>query len=296
MKIIQIGIEDSKITEISSKLGVLSAVCEVGSKNKTQNEKYSLNFYDSLEDLINFEDFQAVILNVSESDAPQIIKKLLYSKKHVFVRKITMDSSQISEIEEIAIKNKINFIFGFEQRFNPVIQSLKDITVGNKYGELLMLEFYREGLSFNENEMFFDLMKNEIDLANFIFGDWPIVVFARFGNFNSEKENFASIMIGYKNNKTALILSNGISLKNVSNLRAMYSEDVVHSDLLSYETKLKEDAIRLPENNSLEQQIQYFIDVMGKDTKTHELSNTIKIAEAALLSSKQGVPIYLDLK
>ena len=61
MKIIQIGIEDSKITEISSKLGVLSAVCEVGSKNKTQNEKYSLNFYDSLEDLINFEDFQAVM-------------------------------------------------------------------------------------------------------------------------------------------------------------------------------------------------------------------------------------------
>jgi len=296
MKIIQIGIEDSKITEISSKLGVLSAVCEVGSKNKTQNEKYSLNFYDSLEDLINFEDFQAVILNVSESDAPQIIKKLLYSKKHVFVSKITMDSSQISEIEEIAIKNKINFIFGFEQRFNPVIQSLKDIKVGNKYGELLMLEFYREGLSFNKNEMLFDLMKNEIDLANFIFGDWPIVVFARFGNFNSEKENFASIMIGYKNNKTALILSNGLSSKNVSNLRAIYSEDVVHSDLLSYETKLKEDSIKLPKNNSLEQQIQYFIDVMGEDTKTHELSNTIKIAEAALLSSKQGVPIYLDLK
>jgi len=296
MKIIQIGIEDSKITEISSKLGVLSAVCEVGSKNKTQNEKYSLNFYDSLEDLINFEDFQAVILNVSESDAPQIIKKLLYSKKHVFVSKITMDPSQISEIEEIAIKNKINFIFGFEQRFNPVIQSLKDIKVGNKYGELLMLEFYREGLSFNKNEMLFDLMKNEIDLANFIFGDWPIVVFARFGNFNSEKENFASIMIGYKNNKTALILSNGLSSKNVSNLRAIYSEDVVHSDLLSYETKLKEDSIKLPKNNSLEQQIQYFIDVMGEDTKTHELSNTIKIAEAALLSSKQGVPIYLDLK
>jgi len=296
MKIIQIGIEDSKITEISSKLGVLSAVCEVGSKNKTQNEKYYLNFYDSLEDLINFEDFQAVILNVSESDAPQIIKKLLYSKKHVFVSKITMDSSQISEIEEIAIKNKINFIFGFEQRFNPVIQSLKDIKVGNKYGELLMLEFYREGLSFNKNEMLFDLMKNEIDLANFIFGDWPIVVFARFGNFNSEKENFASIMIGYKNNKTALILSNGLSSKNVSNLRAIYSEDVVHSDLLSYETKLKEDSIKLPKNNSLEQQIQYFIDVMGEDTKTHELSNTIKIAEAALLSSKQGVPIYLDLK
>jgi len=295
MKIIQIGIEDSKITEILSKLGI-SAICEIGSKNKTLNENYSLKFYDTLEDLIKFEDFQAVIVNVNESNATQIIKKLLYSKKHVFVNKLVMDSSQISELEVISTKNKINFIFGFEQRFNPVIQSLKDFTVKNKYGELLMLEFYREGLALKENGMVSDLVKNEIDLANFIFGEWPIAVFARIGNFNSERENFASIVIGYKNNKTALILSNGLSSQNVSTLRAVYSEDVVYSDLFSYEIKLKEGPINIPKKNPLEQQIQYFIDAIREDIKSHELANTIKIAEAALLSSKQGVPIYLDLK
>ena len=60
--------------------------------------------------------------------------------------------------------------------------------------------------------------------------------------------------------------------------------------------KLKEDSSNIPKKNSLEQQIQNFIDTIGKNTETHELTNTIKIAEAALLSSKQGVPIYLDLK
>jgi len=295
MKIIQIGIEDSKITETISNLGI-STICEIGSKNKDLNEKYPLKFYDSLEDLIKFEYFQAVIVNVNESDVFQITKKLLYSKKHVFVNKLVMNSSQISDIEEISTKNKINFIFGFEQRFNSSIQSLKDITLEKKYGELLVLEFYREGITVQENKMIFDLMKNEIDLANFIFGEWPTVVFARFGNFNSEKENFASIVIGYKNNKTALILSNGLSSQNVSTLRAVYSEDVVYSDLLSYEMKLKEGSINIPKKNSLKQQIQNFIDSIGKDSKTHELTNTIKIAEAALLSSKQGVPIYLDLK
>lgn len=295
MKIIQIGIEDSKITEILSNLGI-SAICEIGSKNKNLNEKYPLKFYDSLEDLIKFEDFQAVVVNVNESDAIQITKKLLYSKKHVFVNKLVMDSFQISELEEISTKNKISFIFGFEQRFNSVIQSLKNITAEKKYGELLALEFYREGLSLKENGLIFDLIKNEIDLANFIFGEWPIVVFARFGNFNSEKENFASIVIGYKNNKTALILSNGLSSQNVSTLRVVYSEYVVYSDLFSYEMGLKEGSIKIPKKNSLEQQIQHFIDVVGEDTKTHELTNTIKIVEAVLLSSKQGVPIYLDLK
>jgi len=295
MKIIQIGIKDSKITEILSKFGI-SNIFEIDSKNKNLNEKYHLKFYDSIEDLIESEEFQAVVVNVNEFDAIQIIKKLLYSKKHVFVNKLPMNSSEISELEEISTKNKIKFVFGFEQRFNPVIQNLKDITSENKYGELLMLEFYREGIALEENGIIFDLIKNEIDLANFIFGEWPIVVFARFGNFNSEKENFSSIVIGYKNNKTALILSNGLSSKNVSTLRAIYSEDVVYSDLFSYEMKLKDDSISMPKKNSLEQQIQYFIEVIGVDTKNHELTNTIKIAEAALLSSKQGVPIYLDLK
>jgi len=295
MKIIQIGIEDSKITEIVSKLGI-SAICEIGSKNKTLNEKYSLKFYDSLENLIEYEEFQAAIVNVNESDANQITKKLLYLKKHVFVNKLVMDSSQISELEEISTKNKINFIFGFEQRFNSIIKRLKDITIPNKYGELLMLEFYREGFAWKENGMVFDLVKNEIDLANFIFGEWPIVVFARFGNVNSGKENFASIMIGYKNNKTTLILSNGLSSQKVSTIRAVYSDGVVYSDLFSYEMKLKEGSFSIPKKNELEQQIQYFIDVIEEDTKTHELANTVKIAEAALLSSKQGVPIYLDLK
>ena len=296
MKIIQIGNEDPKIVEILTKLGALSAICEIGSKNKNLNQKYSVNYYDSLEDLIAVEDFQSVMVNVNDVDAIDIIKKMLSSKKHVFVNKLVMNSSQIFELEEIAKKNKIKFIFGFEQRFNPAIQTLKDITIGKKYGELLMLEFYHEGSSLNENELVFDLVKNEIDVANFVFGEWPIVVFARIGNSNNEKENFATIVLGYKNNKTASILSKGLSPQNASTLRAVYSEDMIDLDLFSYEMKTKKDSINIPKRNSLEEEIQYFIEFMENNTKTHELTNTIKIAEAALLSSQQGVPIYLDLK
>jgi UDP-N-acetylglucosamine 3-dehydrogenase len=47
-------------------------------------------------------------------------------------------------------------------------------------------------------------------------------------------------------------------------------------------------------------QIQNFIGAIeGKNelvVKPKEVINITKIAEAALLSSKQGVPIYLDLK
>jgi len=296
MRIVQIGLRDSKVTEILSKLGLLSAVCEIDSKNEELREEYPVNFYNSFEDLMEFEDFQAAFVNVNGANVTQIVKELLSSKKHVFVNKLVMDSSQISELEEISNKNKIKFIFGPEQRFNPVIQRLKDLVTEQKHGELLMLEFYHEGLLLNNNGTIFDLVKDEIDSANFIFGELPVVVFARIGNFNSENENFASILIGYKNNKTALILSNGLSSHNVSTLRAVFSEDVIYSDLLSYEMKLKEGYTTMPKKNPLEQQIQYFIDAIGDDVKTYGLTNAIKIAEAALLSGKQGVPIYLDLK
>ena len=58
MKIVQIGTGGwgKNHTRILSQLGVLSAVCDVNTeRSKEYGEKYSVNHYSSLEDLIKFE-------------------------------------------------------------------------------------------------------------------------------------------------------------------------------------------------------------------------------------------------
>ena len=308
MKIAQIGIGGwgENHTRILSDLGVLSAVCDSDSqKSKECGQKHSVNHYDSVDSLVVSEDFDGVFVGTNVSAHAEIVTKLLLEKKHVFVEKpIMFDSVKGEKLKEIAEKNKVIFTCGFAERFNPTIEFVKNSVRDKKYGDLVMLEFYRESkLSSHENKgIVFESSINDIDAANWIFDEMPILVFARLCALNNEKDDFASIMLGYKNNKTAIILSNGFSSEKIRKLRAVCSGAVVLSDLISQEIKVSKEnsQVSLEKKDPILLQIQNFIGATeGKNeliVKPKEVINITKIAEAALLSSKQGVPIYLDLK
>ena len=132
----------------------------------------------------------------------------------------------------------------------------------------------------------------------------PQVVFARAGKIKHEHEDFASIMLGYKNNKVAIISSNWITPKKVRKFSAVCTEAIISSDFLTQEIIIeKEDESQTIKNEKQEPlmlEIQNFLEAITDKTKqivkSQEAVNVTKIAEAALLSSQKGTPIYLDLK
>jgi UDP-N-acetylglucosamine 3-dehydrogenase len=308
MKIVQIGmgVWGEKYSKFLSELGVLSGVCDSNlQKSKEYGEKYFVSHYDSIDSLIASENFDGAIVDTNVSSGLEIVTKLLYEKKHVFVENpVIYGSIEGEKLNEISQKKKVVFTGGFDERFNPTTKQVKNFVKEKKYGDLILLEFYSENkLSPQNNKgIIFENSIKDIDIANWLFDEMPLVVFARLGTLNNENEDFASIMLGYKDNKTAIILSNGFSSKKVRKLRAVCSKGVIFSDLISQKIKLeKEDSqVSLGEKEPVLLQIQNFLEVIeGKNelvVKPQESVNVIKIAEAALLSGKQGVPIYLDLK
>ena len=60
----------------------------------------------------------------------------------------------------------------------------------------------------------------------------PQVVFARAGKIKHEHEDFASIMLGYKNNKVAIISSNWITPKKLENLVQCVQKQLFHRTFL----------------------------------------------------------------
>jgi UDP-N-acetylglucosamine 3-dehydrogenase len=217
---------------------------------------------------------------------------------------MTYDSVESEKFRETSEKKKVIFTGGFDERFNPATKQVRNFVKEKKYGDLILLEFYSENKLSSQNNkgIIFENSIKDIDVANWLFDEMPLVVFARSGTVKNENEDFASIMLGYRNNKTAIISSNGFSSKEIRELRAVCSEGVIFSDLISQKIKLEgEDSqVALVKKDSMLLQIQNFIDVIeGKNdlvVKAQEAVNVIKIVEAALLSGKQGVPIYLDLK
>jgi UDP-N-acetylglucosamine 3-dehydrogenase len=311
MNIVQVGTGGwgKNHTRILSQLGVLVAVCDANAeRSKEYGEKYSVNYYDSLDDLIRTEKFEAAFVVTPTSTHTAIATKLIEAKKHVFVEKpMTYDSSEGEKLKNLAQKNKVILTCGYIERFNPAVDIVKNYVKQKKYGELVMLEFHRENrmpLHIKDVGIIYDTSVHDIDTANWLFDEMPYVVFARSGKINHEHEDFANIMLGYKENKTAIIFSNWITPKKVRTFSAVCTDAVIVSDFISQEIKVgKKDETEIPRNEHKEPlllEIQNFIGAIdGKNeliVEPQQAVNVTKIAEAALLSSQKGVPIYLDLQ
>jgi len=311
MKIVQIGTGGwgKNHARILSQLGVLSAICDVDAqRSKEYGEKYSVNHYNSLEELQSSEEFDGALVVTPTLTHTEIATKLLEVKKHVFVEKpMTYKSEDGEKLVKLAEKNKVILTCGYIERFNPAVDIVKKIIKEKKFGDLIMLEFHRESrmpLHIKDVGVIYDTSVHDIDTANWLFEDVPHVVFARAGNIKHEREDFASIMLGYKNDKIAIISSNWITPKRLRTFNAVCTDAIITSDFISQEIKIeKKDNTEILKNKKQEPlllEIQSFLGTIeGKNEqiiKSQEAVNVTKIAEAALLSSQKGIPIYLDLK
>jgi UDP-N-acetylglucosamine 3-dehydrogenase len=311
MKIVQIGTGGwgKNHTRILSQLGVLSAVCDADSqRSKKYGEKYSVNHYESLDDLLSSEEFDGAFVVTPTSTHTEIATKLLEAKKHVFVEKpMTYKSEDGEKLAKLAEKNKVVLTCGYIERFNPAVDVVKKFVKEKKFGDLVMLEFHRENrmpLHIKDVGIIYDTSVHDIDTANWLFDDMPHVVFARAGKIKHEHEDFASIMLGYKDDKVAIISSNWITPKKVRKFNAVCTDAIISSDFITQEIIVeKSDESETVQNEKQEPlllEIQSFLGAIeGKNeqvVKSQEAVNVTKIAEAALLSSQKGIPIYLDLK
>jgi len=311
MKIVQIGVGGwgKNHTRILSQLGVLSAVCDSDSqRSKEYGEKYSVNHYESLDDLLISEEFDGAFVVTPTSTHTEIATKLLEAKKHVLVEKpMTYKSEDGEKLAKLAEKNKVILTCGYIERFNPAVEVVKKFVKEKKFGDLVMLEFHRENrmpLHIKDVGIIYDTSVHDIDTANWLFDDMPHVVFARAGKIKHEHEDFASIMLGYKDDKVAIISSNWITPKKVRKFNAVCTDAIISSDFITQEIIVeKNDKTETVQNEKQEPlllEIQSFLGTIdGKNeqvVKSQEAVNVTKIAEAALLSSQKGIPIYLDLK
>ena len=311
MKVVQIGVGGwgKNHSRVLSEFGVLSAICDTNSQCAEEfGKKYSVNFYNSFENLLEKEKFDAALVCTPTFTHSDIATKLIENKKHVFVEKpMTYLSEDGQNLIDAAKRNNVILTCGYIERFNPAVASVKDFLKSQKYGDLIRLEFYREHRMpqhIKDVGVIYDTSVHDIDTAMWLFDETPEVVYAIAGKINHEHEDFATIMLGFKDNKTATISSNWITPIRVRNFNAVCTEARIFSDFITQEIRIETDnGTENPKNvkaEPLSLEIKNFLDsIEGKNdllVKPEQAVNVTKIAEAALLSSQKGTPIYLDLR
>jgi len=311
LKVVQIGVGGwgKNHSRVLSEFGVLSAICDTNSQRAEKfGKKYSVNFYNSFENLLEKEKFDAALVCTPTFTHSDIATKLIENKKHVFVEKpMTYLSEDGQNLIDAAKRNNVILTCGYIERFNPAVASVKDFLKSQKYGDLIRLEFYREHRMpqhIKDVGVIYDTSVHDIDTAMWLFDETPEVVYAIAGKINHEHEDFATIMLGFKDNKTATISSNWITPIRVRNFNAVCTEARIFSDFITQEIRIETDnGTENPKNEKAEPlslEIKKFIDAIEDKNdlmvKPEQAVNVTKVAEAALLSSQRGTPIYLDLR
>ena len=294
---------------ILSQLGVLTAICDTDDeKRKEFGKKYSVNNYKNFNEMLESETFDTAFVCTPTNTHYQIATQLIQEKKNVFVEKpMTHLSEEGQKLIESAKKNKVVLTCGYIERFNPAVSLVKNYVLSKKYGELLMLEFHRENRLPNHIRdvgIIHDTVVHDIDTAMWLFDDTPDTVFARAGQIKHEHEDFATIMLGFKDDRTATISLSWITPTRVRNFSATCTECIIFSDFISQDVIIKtENNTEIPKKEKKEPlllEIQNFLDAIdGRNellVKPEHAVNVTKVAEAALLSSQKGIPIYLDLR
>ena len=289
-------------------LGVLYAVCD-SDENRLQHisKKYKINCYSSLDDLLEKEQgLDACLVCTPTKTHFSIAQKIIKRKINIFVEKpLSFSSVECEELTKLSKQYKVILTTGYIERFNPAVQDLKHIIEENTYGELLMMEFHRENrmpLHIKDVGVIYDTSVHDIDTALFIFDSRPTVVFARSGKKFHSSEDFATIMLGFQNQKVAIIASNWITPKKVRRFSAVCSEGIIAGDFITQEIKIDDENKTLIPRRTFEEpltlELKNFLQALsGKITKflvtPEEASAVTKIAEAALISSNTGAPVYL---
>src|ERR671924_635496 len=270
-------------------LGCLAAICDLDlARAKEIADKYGAPSYSSLDEML--------------------AKEVMERGINAFVEKpMSFSSKECKEMMGIAERKKLILTSGYVERFNPAVSDAKKLIVSGMYGDPMMIEFHRENrmpLHIKDVGIIYDTSVHDIDAAMYLFGALPCVVFARAGKRFHEHEDFATIMLGFKGQKVAIIASNWLTPKKIRTFSAVCTDGIITGDFLTQEIKIdRADATIVPRRQFQEPltlELTNFVEAIegkGKIVVTAaDATNVTRVAEAAILSSDTGSPVYLDLK
>lgn len=139
------------------------------SQNEKTKEKIKLaygfdNFCDSLEELLEV-GIEACMIHSATVAHYELAKKCLESGVHVFIDKpLSENYEETRELLELAEKKNLMLMLGFNRRFAPSMESIKNLT--NK--RVINLEKNRVSEEFSPEFVVYDLLLHLIDTAVYL--------------------------------------------------------------------------------------------------------------------------------
>jgi UDP-N-acetylglucosamine 3-dehydrogenase len=287
----------------------LKCVCDLdeGSAKKVATE-FHVPYYTRPEDVLSRSDVDAVTICTPTVTHYQIAASALRARKHTLVEKpMTNTSSEARELLNLAKQQELRLMPGHIERFNPAVDHLRSLLDNKKLGTVTLFHARRVGRwpeRIGDVGVVRDTAIHDIDLARYIFKDEANSVHARIGSVKHTREDYAEIMLQFREGGTAFIDANWLTPRKTRMLIVTGSEAIVELDYISQEISI-EDATQLvkptlEKQEPLKNELKHFTESVIED-KPFKVNGddglkAVEICELVLQSGITGqtVPVAIS--
>jgi UDP-N-acetylglucosamine 3-dehydrogenase len=285
----------------------LAAVCDVNAERaKALASQFGVKAYTNSTRMLKNKEIEAVSVCTWSTKLAGEALKALKAGKHVLVEKpMATNTKQAEKLLETAEQNDLHLTVGFLMRFIPGLQHIRGAVENKKIGELVCATAKRVSQwpeRIGDVGVVKDTAIHDIDVMQYIFNEDPINVYAKTGSMRHIKfEDYAQIMLTYKDGKSAFIESNWLTPYKTRLLTVTGSGAIMKLDYMTQELWIEDPKENLQPRyiwqEPLKLELQHFADCILEKKKPLITGvdglKALQVAEAALRSSVKNRAIKL---
>jgi UDP-N-acetylglucosamine 3-dehydrogenase len=285
----------------------LVAICDVNAERaKEVASQFGVKAYTNSTRMLKNKEIEAVSVCTWSTKLAGEALKALKAGKHVLVEKpMATNTKQAGKLLETAEQNGLHLTVGFLMRFIPGLQHIREAVENKKIGELVCATARRVSQwpeRIGDVGVVKDTAIHDIDVMRYIFNEDPITVYAKTGSMRHIKfEDYAQIMLTYRDGKSAFIESNWLTPYKTRLLTVTGSGAIMRLDYMTQELWIEEPKENLQPRYSwqepLKLELQHFADCILEKKKPLITGvdglKALQVAEAALRSSAKNRAIKL---
>ena len=285
----------------------LIAICDVNPERaQAMANKYGVKAYSDSSQMLKNKEIEAVNVCTWSTILAKEALKALRAGKHVLVEKpMATNTQQAEKLVKTAQENGLHLTVGFLMRFIPGLQSIRQSVENKKIGELVCATAKRVSQwpeRIGDVGVVKDTAIHDIDVMRYISNEDPISVYAKMGSMRIKKfEDYAQIMLTYKDGKSAFIESNWLTPYKTRTLTVTGSNAIMRLDYITQDLRIEQQTEtvqpRYPFQEPLKMELQHFVDCIVDKKKPlvtgEDGVRAVEVATAVMRSSAKNRAIQL---
>ena len=291
-----------------SRMADLVAICDSNKKRAEEmGTKYSVPWYSDPSKFLRVPELEAVTVCTPTQTHLKVGLQAIEAGKNLLVEKpMTGEERAADRLVNSAKKAGVKLLVGFIERFNPGVRAVKKMLTQKVVGDVIIATGRRVArwpIRIGDVGVVKDTAIHDIDAMRYLLEEEVSAVFAQTGSLRTHSyEDYAEIMLRFKEGTTGFIDANWLTPRKVRTLIITGSDATINLDYITQEITL-ENSQRLvkpftPWAEPLKLELENFITTILRDTveapSGEDALRAIRVCDAALRSGKSKTLVTLN--